>query len=86
MSMVKRYSDCRQYFMGSVPTSGDKCIHTSELPSNQEVLFSFLIRKKEEYAKNKTSKPNFKAAIATVQEEILPICSRARIPIKRKEI
>ena len=80
--MAKRHSDPRQYFLGSVPTLGDKCIHTSKLPSNREVLFSFVIRKEEEYAKNKTFKSSFKAAMATVQEEILPIYSRARIPTK----
>ena len=80
--MAKRHSDPCQYFLGSVPTLGDKCIHTSKLPSNREVLFSFVIRKEEEYAKNKTFKSSFKAAMATVQEEILPIYSRARIPTK----
>ena len=69
--MAKRYSDPRQYFLGCVPTLGDKCIHTSKLPSNREVLFSFIIHIQEEYLKNKTSKSSFKAAMTTAQEAIL---------------
>ena len=69
--MAERYSDPRQYFLGCVPTLGDKCIHTSKLPSNREVLFSCIIRIEEQYLKNKTAKSSFKTAMATAQEEIL---------------
>jgi len=83
--MAKRYGDPRLFLLGSVPTLDDKKILTSKLPTNKQVLFSFIIRKEEEYSKNKTKKSIFSAAMGTVLEEVLPIYAKARIPTKTEK-
>jgi len=73
IKMAKRFNDSRIFLLGSAPTSDDKVFPTSKLPTNKQVIFSFIVRKEEEYSKLKTKKSMFKAALLTVTESILPI-------------
>ena len=80
--MFKRLIDSHLFLLGSVPTHDDKLIPINKLPTNKQVLLSFIARKEEEYTTNKTKKSMFKAAMLTVTESIFPIYKRARIPTK----
>ena len=80
--MSKMLTDSRLFLLGSVPTHDDKLISINKLPTNKQVLLSFIARKEEEYTTNKTKKSMSKAAMLTVTESILPIFKRARIPTK----
>ena len=80
--MSKRPNDSCFFLLRSVPTHDDKLIPIKKLPTNKQVLFSFIARKEEEYTTNKTKKSMFKAVMLTVSESILPIYKRARIPTK----
>ena len=71
--MSKWLTDSSLFLLGSVPTHDDKLIPINKLPTNKQVLFSFIARKEEEYTTNKTKKSMFKAAMLTVTESILPI-------------
>ena len=80
--MSKRLTDFHLFFLGSVPTHDDKLIPINKLPTNKQLLFSFIAREEEEYTTNKTKKSMFKAAMLTVTESIFPIYKRARISTK----
>ena len=71
--------------MGSVPTLDGKHIHISKLPSNGQVLYSFIIRKEEEYAKSKTKKSIFKVVMSTVEEEFCQFTTEQEYQEKAKK-
>ena len=71
--------------MGSVPTLNGKHILISKLPSNGQVLYSFIIRKEEEYAKSKTKKSIFIVVMSTVEEEFCQFTAEQEYQEKAKK-
>ena len=78
---MARYKDPRYFLLGTVPTIDDKKIATGKLPTNKQILLSFIARKEE--LTTKAGKYLRDAAKDTIQE-VLPIYEKADIKMKAK--
>lgn len=78
---MSRFRDPRYFIFNTVPSEDDINIKRNKLPTRKEVLLAFICRKEKLWETDKTKKCLFKAATLIVEEQIIPIYNRARIPL-----